>query len=232
MPIDKVYHVLYTLFMDLDSKEFYSLSARKRHLLERKQDRHWAKVLDVMDKLRQLRDEIEKLEQEAGIRQTERVEKSCVECCSISSHDARIYNLDKIHYLDGDRSNKLHSNTAIVCPRCEAHILLSSFTPRDIWELKMKGMSNAEIGRLLGLSRERVRKLSKHYQPEPIKADNIEIDSLIKEAQRIETIQKARGLLKRRMDKRTLKKRIIAEIDKLKVKEGLNERQYKAKRQA
>jgi predicted transcriptional regulator len=207
--------------MDLYSKEFYSLSVRKRHLLEQKNDRHWTKVVEIEHKLSQLRDEMEKLEQEVGIRQAERVEKSCAECRSISSHGARIYNLDKVHYLDGNRSNKLHSNTAIVCPRCKAHILLSSFTPRDIWELKMKGMNNAEIGKLLGLSRERVRRLSKHYQPEPIKTDNMEIDSLIKEGQRIETIQKARGLLKRRTDKRTLKKRIITELDKLKAKGGI-----------
>jgi predicted transcriptional regulator len=226
MTIDKVYHFLYTLFMNLDNtdEEFYSLSVRKRHLLERKEDRQLAKRLDVMDKLRQLREEIEKLEEEAGIRQTERVEKSCVKCDSRSRYGTRIYNLDKIHYLDGDRSNKLHSNIAIVCPRCEGHILLSPFTPKDIWELKMKGMSNAEIGRLLGLSRERVRKLSKHYQPEPIMADNVDIDWLIKEAQKIETIQKARGLLKRRTDKRTLKKRIIAKLNKLKAKEAQNER--------
>lgn len=220
MAIDKFCHILYALFMDLYSKEFYSLSVRERHLLERKDDQRIIKVL----KLYHLRHEIEELEAELGIKQTERVEKSCVECCSTSKHDdfwkgTRIYNLDKIHYLDGDRSNKLHSNTAIVCPRCQAHILLSPFTPKDIWELKMKGMSNAKIGKLLGLSRERVRKLSKYYQPEPIKVGNVDIDWLIKRGQGIEGTLKARGLLKRRTDKRTLKKRIIAELNRLKAKE-------------
>ena len=219
MAIDKVYHFLYTLVMDMDERTFYSLPVRKRHLLERKEDRQIAKGLDVLHKVMQLRDEIEKLEVEAGIKQTERFDKSCVECCSKSRYGARIYNLNKIHYLDGDHSNKLHSNIAIVCPRCEGHILLSPFTPKDIWELKMKGMSNAEIGRLLGLSRERVRKLSKHYQPEPIKADNVDIDSLIEGAQSIQTSQKASGLLKRRTDKRTIRKRIIAELNRLKAKE-------------
>ena len=83
----------------------------------------------------------------------------------------------------------------------------------------MKGLSNAEIGRLLGISRERVRKLSKRYQPEPVQANNIDIDELVKGAQKIEKNQKARGLLKRRTDKRTLRKRILAELTRLEKKQ-------------
>jgi|TARA_Y100000310_G_scaffold36889_1_gene34695 hypothetical protein len=100
------------------------------------------------------------IKNELGERPTERFEKTCEEC----DHSSPIYNLDKIHYLDGDQSNKLHSNTAVICPRCESHIILSAYTPKDIWELKMKGMGNAEIGRLLGISRERIRQLCKKYQ--------------------------------------------------------------------
>jgi len=203
--------------MDIDDAEFWLLPVRKRHLLERKEDRQFAKMQDVLNKCRQLRDKIEKLEVEAGIRQSERVEKSCKECNPRVAPP--IYNLDKIHYLDGDHSNRLHSNMAILCPRCGGHILLSPFNPKDIWELKMKGMSNAWIGKLLGISRERVRKLSKRYQPEPVQANNIDIDRLVEEAQRRENRQKERGLLKRRTDKRTIRKRILAELAKLEKKQ-------------
>lgn len=218
IPIDKDYPLLYTLDMNMDGKSFYSLPVRKRHLLERKENMLFEKHLPLWDKLRQLRDELESLENELGIRHNKRVEKSCTECPP-RHNNAPIYNLDKIHYLDGDHSNKLHSNRAIVCPRCESHIVLSAFTPKDIWGLKMKGIGNAEIGRWLGISRERVRKLSKRYQPEPVQANNIDIDRLVKEAQRRQKGLKARGLLKKSTDKRTLRKRIITELTKLEKKQ-------------
>lgn len=225
MAIDENYPLLYTSDMDMDEETFYSLPVRKRHLLERKRDRLWEKRLPLMDEIMRLRHEIEKLEEEAGIGQPERVEKSCAECCSISRYDARIYNRDKIHYLDGDRSNKSHSNIAIICPRCASHIILSPFTPKDIWELKMKGLSNAAIGKYLGLSRERVRQLCKRYQPEPVQSENIDIDELVKEAQNRER----RYGHNRITDKRTLRKRIIRELTKLgkKQREAHNERSHR-----
>ncbi len=211
MAIDIIRSLWHTLVMDMDDESFYSLPVRKRHLIERKERQKFEQYM----KLAQLRQEILGLEIKAGIIHKARAGKSCKECGGKSP----IFNLDKIHYLDGDRSNKLHSNIAIVCPRCEVHILLSPFTPKDIWELKMKGLSNAEIGRLLRISRERVGKLSKRYQPEPVQANNVDIDRLVKGVQKIEKNQKARGLLKRRTDKRTLRKRILAELTRLEKKQ-------------
>lgn len=105
----------------------------------------------------------------------------CLEC--EAPGEAHIYNLGKVHYLDGDHSNELHSNKAIVCPCCEAHILLSAHSPWDIWELKRKGMSNAAIGRKLGISRQNVGKLLKAYRRPPKVTDEVDIDELIKQYQ-------------------------------------------------
>ena len=155
----------------------------------------------------------------------------------------------KVHHLDGNTTNDSFDNLAMVCPKCQAHILLSRFRPGDIWLLKARGLSNAEIGRLLNISRERVRQLCAKYealQKSEIARLEANLDNLVKRAQAIDDSLKTKYIKdkdgffikgrrkkgKRLIDRRTLRKRIIAEIDKLKVKEGLNERQYKAKRQA
>jgi hypothetical protein len=144
----------------------------------------------------------------------------------------------KIHHLDGNITNNSFNNLAMVCPKCHAHILLSRFTPKDIWLLKTRGLSNAEIGRLLGISRERVRQLCKKYQETEIKWLEANVDGLVKQAQAIDNrlktgyskdkdgfpIKWRRKKGKRLIDRRTLRKRIIAELDKLKAKEAQNER--------
>jgi len=64
----------------------------------------------------------------------------------------------KVHHLDGDYRNNSASNLTLVCPFCNTHFILR-FDREDIFILKMRGLSNAEIGRHLGISRERVRQL-------------------------------------------------------------------------
>ena len=166
-------------------------------------------------------EEIERIEKETGANHGQRPGKFCEECPGLHRQKPAIYNMDEAHHLDGDRTNKSHGNMAIVCPRCQCHILLSPFTPKDIWELKEKGMNNAEIGRLLGISRERVRQLCKRYQPKP--AQPYTVDSLVVETQGREGIQKKRGLLKRRTDKRTLRKRSDKALSKFREEEAKND---------
>jgi len=139
-----------------------------------------------------------------------------------------IYYPREILPLDGNPDNKAFGNLAIVCPLCYAHIRLSRFSPKDIWLLKARGLSNAEVGRLLNLSRERVRQLCKKHEARQraevtalIEAD---LDELVKKAEYIENHLLALGRLKRRMDRRTKKKRIIAELNKLQAREVQNER--------
>jgi len=161
--------------------------------------------------------------------------KSCKEKhCRGSKRDNAIYYPGKVHHLDGDIKNESFGNLAMVCPQCGAHILLSRFSPQDIWILRAKGLSNAEIGRLLGISRERVRQLYKKHQEIEIERLEANIDGLIKQAQQIDDSLKSQyhkdedGFLtkgrrrkgKRLIDRRTLRKRIVAEIDKLKAKGG------------
>jgi hypothetical protein len=183
----------------------------------------------------------------------ERVEaedKHCGEKHCGLAHD--IYYPGKVHHLDGNTTNNSFDNLAMVCPKCHAHILLSRFTPKDIWLLKARGLSNAEIGRLLDLSRERVRQLGKKYealQESEITYLEVNVDNLVKRAQDIDNSLKTgysrdkdgfpikwrRKKGKRLIDRRTLRKRIIAELDKLKAeqsqKEAQNERKYKTKKQ-
>jgi len=135
-----------------------------------------------------------------------------------------VYNPREILPLDGNPNNKAFRNLEIVCPVCYAHIRLSRFSTQDIWLLKTRGLSNAEIGRLLDLSRERVRQLLKKYEAEQraeltalMEAD---ISDLVKKAEREENRLLRLGRLKRRIDRRTKKKRIIAELDKLRAKEA------------
>ena len=176
----------------------------------------------------------------------ERVEvegKSCREKhCRGNKRDSAIYYPGKVHHLDGDTNNESFGNLAMVCPKCQAHILLSRYSPQDIWLLKAGGLSNAEVGRLLSISRERVRQLCKKYEAN-LKANQeaelarleADLDGLVKQMQRFddslksEYIKDEDGFLikgrrkkgKRLIDRRTLKKRIIVELNKLKAK-GVN----------
>ncbi len=130
-----------------------------------------------------------------------------------------IYYPGKVHHLDGNPNNGSFGNLAMVCPKCRAHVLLSRFNPEDIWLLKARGLSNAGIGRILNISRERVRQLCKKYEVKH-KAELTALleanpDDLIKKAEYIENHLIANGRLRRRIDKRTKKKRIIAQLNKL-----------------
>lgn len=140
---------------------------------------------ELLDKFRReargVRNRIIEIEEELESEPTIKRNIPCLEC--EAPGEAHIYNLGKVHYLDGDRSNKSHSNKAIVCPCCEAHILLSAHSPWDIWELKRKGMNNAAIGRKLGISRQNVGKLLKAYRRPPKVTDEVDIDELIKQYQ-------------------------------------------------
>ena len=147
--------------------------------------------------------------------------KSCAECLN-----APVYYPGEPHHVDGDPDNNERGNLAMVCPRCQAHILLSRYSPQDIWLLKARGLSNAEVGRLLGISRERVRQLCKKYEAKQEAELTVLVeanpDDLVKKAEYIENRLIASGRLKRRIDRRTKKNRIIAELNKQK------ERQVKA----
>ena len=151
-----------------------------------------------------------------------RADKSCKECSSYRTPP--VYYPGEVHHLDGDTTNKSFGNLAMVCPQCKAHVLLSRFSPEDIWLLKARGLSNAELGRLLGISRERVRQLCKKYeekhQAELTALLEANLDDLVKKAKYIENHLIASGRLRRRIDRRTKKKRIIAELNRLKAKEA------------
>jgi len=136
-----------------------------------------------------------------------------------------IYYPGKVHHVDGDINNDSFSNLAMVCLKCQSHILLSRFSPEELWLLKAKGLSNAEIGSLLGISRERVRQLSNKYKPKDkialtatdlrqfSETDNI--DELVKKYRQAESRLIAQRKLKRRADIRTIKKHIRSIVDKL-----------------
>ena len=128
-----------------------------------------------------------------------------------------------IEHLNGDTTDNSFGNLAMVCPCCGSLIMLSRFSPKDIWLLKTRGLNNAEIGRLLDISRERVRQLYKKYLDEykgELTKLETNIDELIRKAESIENCLIEEGRLKRRIDRRTKKKRIIAELNKLKAKGG------------
>ncbi len=168
---------------------------------------------------------VEKLEKLVTEEPVEANGKSCKENhCRARFHrgTSSIYYPGKVHHLDGDITNDSSSNLAMVCPLCQAHILLSRFSPEDIWLLKARGLSNAEIGRLLSISRERVRQLCKKYEvkheAELTALLEANLDDLVKKAEYIENHLIANGRLKRRIDRRTKKKRVIAELNKLKAK--------------
>jgi predicted transcriptional regulator len=148
--------------------------------------------------------------------------KYCKECLSnngrhsiFHSEEPRpVYFPGEIHHLDGDKTHNSDDNRAMICPNCEAHILLIRFSSEDIWLLKTKGLNNAQIGRLLGISRERVRQLIKRYQT---KINNTvlsesEIKELVDRVDQLERYMVYHRRITKRMDKRTLKKRVIAAL--------------------
>jgi hypothetical protein len=208
--------------MDIDEETYYQLPVHKRHVLERREFESSQESAVIHEKIRHLHEqiqqalnEIERLNRIYRIKQAKdgdivekaRGDKFCKEC---GQRQPLIFNRNKIHYLDGNHTNRAHGNIAMICPSCQSHILLSRFTSDDVWGLKMKGLSNAAIGRYLGLSRERVGQLLKKCDMESVNFKIPSIDQLIKEEQDWE---KKNGR-KRVTDKRTLKKRIVARLNK------------------
>jgi predicted DNA-binding protein YlxM (UPF0122 family) len=175
----------------------YSFIAR-----ENLRERHYY----LLEDLRKICDELPEIEKNLGIGPQAVINKSCSKC-NREAIRARIYIVGQFHYLDGDESNKLHSNRAIICPRCQAHILLSALAPADMWQLKLRDMSNQEIADKFGVSRERVRRLLEGYKPP---REDIDIELTIQDMQ-AEERQQGR---KRVTDRRTLKKKVLRGLKK------------------
>ena len=148
------------------------------------------------------------------------------EATAMSYQGATLYYAGDIVPVDGNPNNRASENLAMVCPRCGAHILLSRFASKDIWLLKATGLSNADIGRLLGLSRERVRQVCrKHETGQKIELEKFtetDINELVRKARYLEDILIDSGKLRRRIDRRTKKKRIIAELNRLRANKAQN----------
>lgn len=119
----------------------------------------------------------------------------------------------EVHRLDGDRRNNLPSNIVLVCPGCKTH-LTTRLNHEDILILKMRGLSNAEIGRVLGISRERVRQVYKRYESELAQLSNGKVDDLVRLAQIRQNSLIARGVLKRRIGKKRIRKIVLSMINK------------------
>jgi len=152
----------------------------------------------------------------------ERVEVEGKSCKENHCSGGPVYYPGKVHHLDGNHNNDSIGNLAMVCPYCQAHILLSINTPENIGLLKARGLSNADIGRHLGISRERVRQLYNEYKAKEMGL-TANINDLVKKAQEWEKFRKFKKNKKGRYtgprkgkrltDRRTLKKRIIAELN-------------------
>jgi len=209
----------FNMVMQRNSPGYNRISEIKNELQKIRRRLERTKYLDeeAENKGYDLEEELEQLIMGEGV---EVVGKSCREK---HCHGSAIYYPGKVHHLDGDTNNESFGNLAMVCPDCHAHILLSRFSPEDIWLLRARGLSNAEVGRLLGISRERVRQLCKKYEAkreaELTALIEANPDDLVKKAKYIENDLIASGRLRRRIDRRTKKKRIIAELNRLKAKE-------------
>lgn len=175
----------------------YSFTAR-----ENLREKH----AELLHGLREIYSELAEVERSLGIGSQMVRNRVCSEC-NYQGAKAQIYIVDQFHYLDGNHSNNLHSNKAIICPRCQAHILLSALVPADMWQLKLRGMNNQEIADNFGISRERVRRLLKSYKPPK---EDIDIELTIRDMQ---SLEKQQGK-KRVTDKRTLKKKLLRELKK------------------
>lgn len=142
-------------YVDIANFNPYSYGMEEKDLFKLSE---WFHLIDRRRNLLDRLNEIDKILQNKPL--IERIDETCAEC-----RRGWIVNRREIHYIDGNHANHAHSNTAVVCPYCGAHILMSVATPKGIWEYKQKGMSNAQIGKLLCLSRERVRQLAAKYRP-------------------------------------------------------------------
>lgn len=171
-----------------------------------------------------MRNRLIELDEDIGI-ESKILKKSCLQCNP--PEDAHIYYLETNHYLDGNSLNELYSNKAIICPCCEAHILLPALSPEDIWKYKSVGMRNATIARILGISRQRVGALLKAYQKtyKPPAATELDLDKRIKEIQAQERTEihimkeDAPTVSKKRVtDRRTWRKSLLKEMKKQGIK--------------
>jgi DNA-directed RNA polymerase subunit RPC12/RpoP len=136
----------------------------------------------------------------------------CAEC-----HRKHIVNKDKVHHIDGNPANQTDSNTAVICPSCGIHILMSPATPAEIWRLKQKGLNNTEIGDYLGLSRERIRQILEKYKSSQPETTDISKPTDHEIEQKIEYLQgweRNRRPGKRVTDRRTIRKKLESEIQK------------------
>ena len=131
---------------------------------------------------------------------------------NIENAERKAYYPGKIVHLNDNNADNSWGNLAITCPCCEGLIMLSRYTPRDIWSLKARGLNYAEIGRILGLSRERVRQLCKRYEAS---SSQVDIEDAVNEAQKRERWLVKNGKLDRITDKRTWRKRLLAEAQKI-----------------
>lgn len=151
--------------------------------------------------------------------------KHCKECASTITETFlgrrtsfyQVYYPGEINHLDGNKSNRSDGNQAMICPHCGSHILLAAYNSEDIWLLKTKGLNYAEIGRILGMSRERVRQLFNRHQAriQDMKLSEAEISQLVDKIIRLESGLVYSRRIHKIMDKRTLKKRILAALGKI-----------------
>lgn len=100
---------------------------------------------------------------------------SCEECSGVP-----IY-YPGVHRLDGNRQNNSPTNLALVCPNCQTHFIFR-FNYDDIWILRMRGLSNAEIAKTLGISRQRIWQIHKDRLAELSRLPEDKIDDLVGQA--------------------------------------------------
>jgi len=125
----------------------------------------------------------------------------------------------EVHRLDGNRKRNSPSNLVLVCPRCHTHFIFR-FNHEDILTLKMRGLSNAEIGRVLGISRERVRQVYRRYKSEIGQLSEDKVDDLLRLVQYRQKMLIADRRLKRGISKKKMREIIVSMIDKAKSEKG------------
>lgn len=153
---------------------------------------------------------------------------SCGEC-----NGAPVYYPGEVHHVDGDLKNNSFGNLAMQCPICNSHVLLSRCSPRDVHRLKSKGFSYVEIGKLLGISKQRawlmaqkcedvddqymvdLARIAHKRVPTQEEADKLRagLDELVSSAQdREKQLSSARGTKRRKTDRRTLRKKAFSQL--------------------
>ena len=94
-----------------------------------------------------------------GLRYIELGLEKCSSCGQEFTDDKRL----QVHHIDGDRANNSDSNTVILCRECH----LDLHHPGRVWNkhfskrLRNQGYTFEAIGKLLGITRQRVHQLCK-----------------------------------------------------------------------